>query len=292
MSPDVVVVIPCYNEARRLDEAAFAEAVRSSPHLNLLFVDDGSTDATGEILHAIARNLGDRAGTLRLQANAGKAEAVRIGMLAAINGTFNVDDVMAVGYWDADLAAPLRDVDRFRAVLTRQPETVAVVGSRVRLMGRRIDRRATRHYAGRVFATLASVALGFPVYDTQCGAKLFRVDDDLRVLLTREFTTHWAFDVEVLARLAARHGSDLGDRRIVVEYPLEHWSDVEGSKVRLAALPRMIADLLRIRRIYHPEAPAHQASSRQPTLWDSRFIQSPAEVCSRRSEGNRGRTDS
>ena len=101
-----------------------------------------------------------------------------------------------------------------------------------------------------MFATLASLALGFPVYDTQCGAKLFRVTPELRGVFGAPSRSRWAFDVEILARLASIYGKDLGNAGVVVEYPLSRWSDVAGSKVRLSDLPGMAADLLRIFRGY------------------------------------------
>lgn len=244
-----VIVVPCYNEARRLDPNAFAQAVEASADLQLLFVDDGSTDATAAVLEDLNERLGDRADVLTLTTNLGKAEAVRSGIMRTMDRD-DRDHIASIGYWDADLATSLMNVDRFRAVLDSGDEALAVIGSRIRLMGREIERRPARHYAGRVFATLASAALGFPVYDTQCGAKLFRANSELREIFATPFRSAWAFDVEILARFAALHGRDLGARGLVVEYPLQRWIDVGASKVRLIDLPRMLLDIMRIHREY------------------------------------------
>ncbi|MDQ1419024.1 MAG: hypothetical protein QOJ52_986, partial [Acidimicrobiaceae bacterium] len=76
-----------------------------------------------------------------------------------------------------------------------------MLGSRIARLGSTIERTARRHLLGRVFATAASVALGCQVYDTQCGAKVFRVTPALTVALQRPFRSAWAFDVELQSRL-------------------------------------------------------------------------------------------
>ena len=127
-----------------------------------------------------------------------------------------------------------------------------VSGSRVRLLGRHVERDPFRHYAGRLFATVVSLMLNAPVYDTQCGAKLFRSCSTVENLFHEEFITKWIFDVEILARLRQAIGpeawSQPGD--LVYECPLQTWHDVSGSKVRPQDFLQAPLDLIAIYRNY------------------------------------------
>src|SRR5437762_2862299 len=79
---------------------------------------------------------------------------------------------------------------------------------RVKLLGRNIQRSLIRHYCGRVFATVASLALGVDVYDTQCGAKIFRATPEMRQIFATPFRSQWIFDVEILSRYLAANRSE------------------------------------------------------------------------------------
>lgn len=245
---DCIIVIPCFNEARRLDIEAFCEFALRHENIGFLFVNDGSTDTTGELLTLLTDRCPLSIGVLHLQTNRGKSEAVRQGMLAA----FDLQPEF-VGYWDADLATPLDAIDEFRDVLRLRPELLVIMGARVQLLGRRIERSALRHLAGRCFATAASLCLRMPVYDTQCGAKLFRATTHIRLLFAKPFRSRWIFDVEILARLLnfgtpypATQADSIAhsDQTLVMEYPLLCWRDIPGSKVRARDFLHAIADLV------------------------------------------------
>jgi dolichyl-phosphate beta-glucosyltransferase len=240
-----VIVVPCYNEAARLDLARFTEFAVASADVGLLFVDDGSTDRTSEILGGLVREVPHRIRAIRLATNQGKAAAVRAGTLVALTG-----EPTFVGFWDADLATPLPAVGRFVSTLEARPDLIGVIGARVKLLGSTIERSAVRHYLGRVFATVASIVLRLGVYDTQCGAKLFRAGPLLRAAFAAPFRSRWAFDVELLARLDAA-GRRAGPRPagdLVIELALEEWRDVRGSKLAPHAMLRAALDLAFVRR--------------------------------------------
>jgi hypothetical protein len=153
----------------------------------------------------------------------------------------------AFGYWDADLATPLAELPRLHAALSKEGTLVAL-GSRVRLLGRAIERRPQRHYLGRVYATCVGLMLGLEVYDTQCGAKLFRNTEATRGVFQKPFATRWSFDVEILLRLLEREQSGeippLGT--VCQEVPLERWADIAGSKLGLSSAPRVVGELFAI----------------------------------------------
>jgi glycosyltransferase involved in cell wall biosynthesis len=240
------IVIPCFNEAKRLDLGAFEQFAAGNPETSFLFVDDGSTDDTRRILDGLATRISDRASVLVLEQNSGKAEAVRRGVNRALEA-----EPTYVGYWDADLATPLPVIREFSQLLEGNPQLQMIMGARVQLLGRHIERSALRHYAGRIAAPAISTVLGLRVYDTQCGAKLFRADA-ARELFSEPFRTRWIFDAEIIARLIARLGANSHPpaRDVIYEVPLHAWMDVRGSKIGPSDYLRAAVDLLRIYRHY------------------------------------------
>ena len=247
--PSILIVVPCHNESARLRPDAFSDFMTDHPEAGFVFVNDGSADDTPKILRALAEKWPARAWALDLPENVGKAEAVRRGMLAAF-----AESPRFAGFWDADLATPLDEIPNFVEILERRPERDLVIGARVRLLGRDIRRSPARHYLGRVFATAAAVALGMAVYDTQCGAKLFRATDETRALFREPFCVNWTFDVEILARLAKirRESGGTPPEESIHELPLNSWRDVSGSKLRAADFFIALAEMIRIRRRYRP----------------------------------------
>ena len=244
------LVIPCFDEADRLDDDGFTRALDEFPELHLLFVDDGSADRTFEIVSGLAARRPDRVSALRLARNGGKAEAVRAGLNRALESNPSF-----AGYFDADLAIPLDHFGSFRRIFAERAHTRAVLGARVQLLGRKIERGRVRHLVGRTLATIVAQVLDMKIYDSQCGAKLFRVDDNLREALKDPFESGWMFDVELLARLRDRYRAEgLDASQVIYEFPLRECHDIAGSKVRWRDGIAALRSLSVIRRKYPPSA--------------------------------------
>jgi dolichyl-phosphate beta-glucosyltransferase len=120
------------------------------------------------------------------------------------------------------------------------------------LLGRAIERNPIRHYLGRMFATVASLVLDLAVYDTQCGAKLFRASAEAEALFAEPFLVNWTFDVELIARVQAhrlRAGLTSASDSIY-ELPLDEWHDVAGSKVHATDFLMALLEMGRIHAKY------------------------------------------
>jgi glycosyltransferase involved in cell wall biosynthesis len=233
MNIQEVIVIPCYNESGRLNPEVFCDFLDRNDRIAFLFVDDGSTDETWSLLRGIDH---PNVFAMKLPANRGKAEAVRLGMLEAAGRTPAVE---RIGFWDADLSTDLEEILLFNA--RWKPDTLMVMGCRCARLGSDIERRLFRHLIGRFFATIVSIHLKLRVYDTQCGAKILS-----RQAVDRAcgfpFASRWFFDVEILKRLQNHYGKD-GVIARVEEIPLTCWKDVAGSKVNYF---RCMLDLVKV----------------------------------------------
>lgn len=241
------LIIPCYNEAIRIQKQAFITALRGDEGLYFVFVNDGSNDTTFSVLNALRGAQEDaikhRIHILSYLNNRGKSEAVRIGMLFAddcinLNEKSQINDDLEIvsnriitadylGFWDADLATPLPEIQWFYQFAKNESASL-LMGSRIARLGANIQRTLFRHYTGRLFATLISQGLGWKVHDTQCGAKLFK-PALISVCFSTPFKTSWLFDVEILLRLQKGFGEIA--REMVLEIPIREWTDVKGSKI-------------------------------------------------------------
>ena len=237
------IVVPCYNEEERLQFSEFSKFFKKDNTTFFCFVDDGSTDGTKKIVTDFVEKNPERAQAVFLSFNQGKAESVRQGIKTLIK----THKFEFVGYWDADLATPLSTITEFIGKFQSSRSLVAVCGSRILRLGASIHRLVLRHYLGRVFSTLASNILNIPVYDTQCGAKLFRTEH-AELIFSEHFISRWFFDVELFARSIELMGREKTFNSIY-EMPLSKWHEQGDSKVSWGSIIWTPIELLRI--YYH-----------------------------------------
>jgi glycosyltransferase involved in cell wall biosynthesis len=238
-----IIIIPCYNEEARLQVAPFQPFLASHPAVNFLFVDDGSTDGTLNLLERLRSAAPKRMTVLSLEVNKGKAEAVRQG----VHSCLSVSPAF-IGFWDADLSTPLTAIPLFLEVYQSNPLVEVVLGSRLKSLGRLVERNPIRHYGGRFIATAISVITKLDVYDSQCGAKVFRNTDTLAKVFDSAFVSPWLFDVEILLRYIRMLNLTTKDEinRIFYELILPEWYHVSGSKLDFYDIINVPRELFRI----------------------------------------------
>ncbi|MBN1312512.1 MAG: glycosyltransferase family 2 protein [Anaerolineae bacterium] len=228
--PRLSIIIPAHNEEHRLpkslEQVASFVSSQSYP-IELIIVDNNSTDRTGEIArqfaaeHAYAR--------LLEEPRKGKGMAVRAGMLDG-KGEYLI-------FCDADFSMPVEEISKF--VPPALSDYDVAIASREAPGSRRIDEPEYRHLMGRVFNFLVRLLALPGIQDTQCGFKAFRYDvaQDVFPLLT---IGGWGFDVEVL--FAARQR---GHR--LLEVPITWYHKAQSRVSPVTDSFRMVLDVLLVR---------------------------------------------
>lgn len=240
----ICIVIPFYNEEKRFPVSEFNEFYNNTEDVAFCLVNDGSKDKTLDLLNGLKLGMEERIMVHNLSINSGKAEAVRQGMLKSA-GWKNFE---AIGYFDADFSTPLEEVFLLYDNLKKNPSYKIAFGSRVRRLGATIERTTKRHYFGRVFSTVASLILHLPVYDTQCGAKLF-TKDVIKELFHAPFISRWLFDVEIFARFIKSEGIDKV-KKSMIEVPLNCWEEKGESKISFFDFVKVPLELIKIKKYY------------------------------------------
>ena len=231
-SPELSIVIPCYNEEQRLprtiEQIERYMAGNGLSH-ELILVDDGSTDGTRKIMDAVA----EHNAAVRVEAlpqNRGKGRALADGVAAARGAEILVTD--------ADLSTPIDELDKLRAEL-RKGAGVAIASRALRGSRVEVSQPVYRVLMGKAFNLLVQAVLLPGIWDTQCGFKLFRADvaHDAFAKLT---TDGFGYDPEVLY-LAKKRGVRIAEVPVV-------WRNSAPTKVSpIKSSLDMFRHVLRIR---------------------------------------------
>jgi dolichyl-phosphate beta-glucosyltransferase len=227
------IVIPAFNERERLP--ATIEAILSFVRarewalIEILVVDDGSTDGTAEIVEQYqVRASAIR--PLRNPGNRGKGYSVRHGMLEA-----RADWAL---FTDADLSTPIGDFDILLKEVQDHHADIAIGSRALNPALIAVHQPALRELSGRAFNLVMRVITGLPFHDTQCGFKLYRTEA-AREIFRRQRLTGFGFDVEDLF-IARKLGYKAVETAV-------RWANAEGTKVRLTDGLKSFLDLVVIR---------------------------------------------
>lgn len=236
----ILLAVPAFRESNRLPQ--FLEALapmleEKIPGSLIQVVDDGSgpdeVAALIKLLETVRVNHPNVASPILLSPNVGKGSAI----LAAWDSHV---DFPVLGFVDADGAVSAEEVCRLGRIVVESEDTTSIFGSRIRLLGREVERSWIRHLSGRIFAHIVGLAIERNVYDSQCGVKFIWRQSYSRI---RSFIKgrRFAFDIELIAALRAANIP-------MVEIPVS-WKDVSGSKVSLIRdMTRMLIAVREIRK--------------------------------------------
>ena len=240
---DTAIIIPCFNEAKRLDIKSLSGFLRSNNAIDLYFYDDGSTDNTFNVLKDLKKSF-ENCFIFKNSINLGKSNIVRLGVQDALKkNKYNY-----IGYFDADLSTPLEEIFRFIEVFENNKNLILVMGCRIKRSGANIQRDNYRHYFSRIFITLINYYLDINFYDTQAGAKLFKVKN-LKTIFKEKFITKWLFDIEIILRLKKRDKASKTDNNIF-ELPLTSWVEKKGTKIKFSDIISIPILLMRVKNKY------------------------------------------
>lgn len=229
--PYLSVVIPAYNEVKRLPETLIdidAKLARVKYSYEILVINDGSTDGTAEMVRRFLHIIKN----LRLidnEKNKGKGAVVKQGILEA-QGDYRL-------FMDADNSTTVNQFENMTPYF--QEGYDVVIGSRD-VKGAELH--PAQPFYKRILGNAGNIfiqALLLPgIWDTQCGFKCFTRAAAEKVFSLQRING-WGFDVEILTL-----SKILGYR--IKEIPVVWVNDLR-STVKLSAYIKVLIETVKIR---------------------------------------------
>lgn len=226
----IAILIPCYNESKRLKKESILDLYYKT-NADIFLVNDGSKDNTLALLQDIQQEFPDRIKVINHEVNYGKANTIFHAIILILSISYDY-----IGYFDADFSTPSFEIIRLINI-AKNGNYNFVIGSRVSLFQTEINRKWYRHYIGRIIVSIINFKHHLGIYDTQCGAKLFSTNT-LKSVLNQPFKTSWLFDVELMIKL-----KESGFMKNGLEVPLQKWTDVDGSKLSWKSVFKIIKEM-------------------------------------------------
>lgn len=237
------IVIPCYNEEKRLKTKEFANFIHNNHGYHICFVNDGSNDKTLEVLKDFQLGKEDYISIYNCEKNGGKGEAVRQGIIYLLKDK----SIDYIGFLDADLSTDFADFDDLAKTLSSS-DFKLVAGSRIHRMGANIIQQSSRGIISKIINKIIQTILGMEIQDTQCGAKIMRREVAENMFNT-PFVTRWLFDVEIFLRMKIYYGAETVEK-LICEQPLKRWVHEDGSKLSFKDSIKILGQLAEIARKY------------------------------------------
>lgn len=234
----LALIIPCYNEADRLNLAE-VQHLLSKDSVTIYFANDGSKDQTLEVLKNYKQKNPERVFILDYVENQGKGKT----LYKAIKAIATENEYDYIGFLDADFATSSTEFLKMYDFLLHHNYQF-IVASRIKTLNTKINRNIYRHYIGRIIVTVLNLRFKLGIYDTQCGAKIFSTKI-AKTFMEKPFIGNWLFDIEIFLRLRQHNLLQLG-----YEFPLQQWIDVQGSKINKKEGLKVIKEIYKLFKSY------------------------------------------
>jgi len=231
---ELSIIIPAYNEEKRIRKTV-EDYIKYFKKYNyeLIIIPNGCKDKTEDIIKELSKKC-KYIKYKRIKESVGKGESIKEG--------FKIAKGDLIGFVDADNSTKPKDfldliknIGRYDCIIASRYIKGAIV---------RPKQKITRIIASRAFNSLVRLLFGLKIYDTQCGAKLFK-NKAIKEIINKLDITRWAFDVDLLFKLKK-------NKHKIKEFPTE-WEDKTGSTLKIhKAILEMFLSLIRLRLLYSP----------------------------------------